>query len=71
MYIVFNVLYLNYTIYLTFLFYFPPAFAMSCNWSIKNGATFCGENLRVGEGCHIPPPHRPTLFCRFRMTQSK
>jgi hypothetical protein len=39
-YIVLNVLYLYYTIYLTFLFYRPPALAMSCNWSLKNGATF-------------------------------
>ena len=35
-YIVFIVLYLYYTIYLTFLFYCSPALAMSSNWSFNN-----------------------------------
>ena len=65
-YFVFNILYLYYTIYryLTFLFYCSPALAMqmyishaiSCNWT-------WGEILRVGKGCHMPPP--PYTFCAF------
>ena len=53
------------------LYYIPDLFILlftcfgNCNWSFKNGAKFWGENLRVGEGCHMPPQRRPTLFAPF------